>query len=303
MKKRFLAGVLAGVLAVGALTACGSSNPQSSTAAQTEAGTETAGTEAAGETTAASGDLTPIKVAASATPHAEILEQAKPLLAEQGYDLQVTVFNDYVQPNEVVESGDFDANYFQHVPYLKDQEKALGKTFAVAATVHIEPLGIYSHKHKDFSSLPENATVAVPDNTTNLSRALFLLQAQKLIKLDPKFTDPATTLATPKDIVENPKHLKILEIESPQIPRSLDDVDLAVINGNYALEAGLVPAKDALGLESAEHNPYANILVTTPALANDPRIKALAKDLTSPQVAEFIRKTYNGSVIPVAPQS
>ncbi|MBF8043948.1 metal ABC transporter substrate-binding protein, partial [Klebsiella pneumoniae] len=198
---------------------------------------------------------------------------------------------------------DVDANYFQHVPYLKDQEKALGKTFAVAATVHIEPLGIYSHKHKDFSSLPENATVAVPNNTTNLSRALFLLQAQKLIKLDPKFTDPATTLATPKDIVENPKHLKILEIESPQIPRSLDDVDLAVINGNYALEAGLVPAKDALGLESAEHNPYANILVTTPALANDPRIKALAKDLTSPQVAEFIRKTYNGSVIPVATQS
>lgn len=177
------------------------------------------------------------------------------------------------------------------------------KSNAATATVHIEPLGIYSHKHKDFSSLPENATVAVPNNTTNLSRALFLLQAQKLIKLDPKFTDPATTLATPKDVVENPKHLKILEIESPQIPRSLDDVDLAVINGNYALEAGLVPAKDALGLESAEHNPYANILVTTPALANDPRIKALAKDLTSPQVAEFIRKTYNGSVIPVAPQS
>ncbi len=125
-----------------------------------------------------------------------------------------------VNANELLASGDVDANYFQHVPYLKDQEKALGKTFAVAATVHIEPLGIYSHKHKDFSSLPENATVAVPNNTTNLSRALFLLQAQKLIKLDPKFTDPATTLATPKDIVENPKHLKILEIESPQIPRS-----------------------------------------------------------------------------------
>ena len=158
-------------------------------------------------------------------------------------------------------------------------------------------------KHKDFKSLPENATVAVPNNTTNLSRALFLLQNQGLIKLAAKFTDPATTLATPKDIVENPKHLKILEIESPQIPRSLDDVDLAVINGNYALEAGLVPAKDALGLESATNNPYANILVTTPALANDPRIKALAKDLTSPQVAEFIRKQYNGSVIPVAPQS
>ena len=124
-----------------------------------------------------------------------------------------------------------------------------------------------------------------------------------LIKLASTFTDPATTLATPKDIVENPKHLKILEIESPQIPRSLDDVDLAVINGNYALEAGLTPAKDALGLESASHNPYANILVTNPSLASDPRIKQLAKDLTSPQVAEFIRQRYNGSVIPVAPKS
>lgn len=162
-------------------------------------------------------------------------------------DLKVVELTSGVNANELLASGDVDANYFQHVPYLKDQEKALGKTFAVAATVHIEPLGIYSHKHKDFSSLPENATVAVPNNTTNLSRALFLLQAQKLIKLDPKFTDPATTTATPKDIVENPKHLKILEIESPQIPRSLDDVDLAVINGNYALEAGLVPAKDAWG--------------------------------------------------------
>ena len=151
--------------------------------------------------------------------------------------------------------------------------------------------------------MPEKATVAVPNNATNLSRALFLLQSQGLIKLSAQFTDPASTLATPKDIAENPKQLKILEVESPQIPRSLDDVDLAVINGNYALEAGLSPAKDALGLESADHNPYANILVTNPNLANDPRIKALAKDLTSPQVAEFIRKTYNGSVIPVSPQS
>ena len=229
-----------------------------------------------------------LRVAADPVPHAEILNYIKKI--DPSLDLKVVELTSGVNANELLASGDVDANYFQHVPYLKDQEKALGKTFAVAATVHIEPLGLYSHKHKDFSSLPENATVAVPNNTTNLSRALFLLQAQKLIKLDPKFTDPATTLATP-------------EIESPQIPRSLDDVDLAVINGNYALEAGLVPAKDALGLESAEHNPYANILVTTPALANDPRIKALAKDLTSPQVAEFNRKTYNGSVIPVAPQS
>lgn len=242
-----------------------------------------------------------LRIAADPVPHAEILNYVKKL--DPKLDIKIVELTSGANANELLASGDVDANYFQHVPYLKSQEKALGKTFAVAATVHIEPLGIYSHKYKDFKSVPDGATVAVPNNVTNLSRALFLLQNQGLIKLDAKFTDPASTLATPKDIVENPKHLKILEVESPQIPRSLDDVALAVINGNYALEAGLSPAKDALGLESADHNPYANILVTNPALANDPRIKELAKDLTSPQVAEFIRKTYNGSVIPVAPQS
>ena len=242
-----------------------------------------------------------LRIAADPVPHAEILNYVKKL--DPKLDIKIVELTSGANANELLASGDVDANYFQHVPYLKSQEKALGKTFAVAATVHIEPLGIYSHKYKDFKSVPDGATIAVPNNVTNLSRALFLLQSQGLIKLDAKFTDPASTLATPKDIVENPKHLKILEVESPQIPRSLDDVALAVINGNYALEAGLSPAKDALGLESAEHNPYANILVTNPSLANDPRIKELAKDLTSPQVAELIRKTYNGSVIPVAPQS
>ncbi|EHM48678.1 MetQ/NlpA family ABC transporter substrate-binding protein [Yokenella regensburgei] len=239
-----------------------------------------------------------LRIAADPVPHAEILNFIKK--QDPKLDLKIVELTSGVNANELLANGDVDANYFQHVPYLKDQEKALGKTFVVAATVHIEPLGIYSRKHKDFASVPEGATVAVPNNATNLSRALFLLQSQGLIKLNAKFTDPASTLATPKDIAENPKKLKILEIESPQIPRSLDDVDLAVINGNYALEAGLTPAKDALGLEKAEHNPYANILVTTPALANDPRIKALAKDLASPQVAEFIRQHYNGSVISVA---
>jgi D-methionine transport system substrate-binding protein len=221
-----------------------------------------------------------LRIAADPVPHAEILNYVKKL--DPKLDIKIVELTSGANANELLASGDVDANYFQHVPYLKSQEKALGKTFAVAATVHIEPLGIYSHKYKDFKSVPDGATVAVPNNVTNLSRALFLLQSQGLIKLDAKFTDPASTLATPKDIVENPKHLKILEVESPQIPRSLDDVALAVINGNYALEAGLSPAKDALGLESAEHNPYANILVTNPSLANDPRIKELAKDLTSP---------------------
>ena len=179
MKKRFLAGVLAGVLAVGALTACGSSNTQSSTAAQTEA----AGTEAAGETTAANGDLTPIKVAASATPHAEILEQAKPLLAEQGYDLQVTVFNDYVQPNEVVESGDFDANYFQHIPYLESFNKEKGTHLVNAGGIHYEPFGIYPGTKKSLDELAEGDTIAVPNDTTNEARALLLLQDNGIITL------------------------------------------------------------------------------------------------------------------------
>ena len=145
-----------------------------------------------------------------------------------------------------------------------------------------------------------NGTVAVPNNVTNLSRALYLLQANGLITLKPGFNDASKDQATPKDIAENPKHLKILEIESPQIPRALEDVDLAVINGNFALEAGLQPAKDALGLEKAQGNPYANILVTTPKLAQDPRIQQLAKDLRSPAVAKFISEKYAGSVIPVA---
>ncbi|ELY2741872.1 MetQ/NlpA family ABC transporter substrate-binding protein [Cronobacter turicensis] len=244
----------------------------------------------------------PLRIAADPVPHAEILNYIKKL--DPKLDLNVVELTSGVNANELLANGDVDANYFQHLPYLKDQEKALGKTFAVAATVHVEPLGIYSRKYKDLKAVPEGATVAVPNNVTNLSRALFLLQNQGLITLKAGFNDPASSLATPKDIRDNTKKLKILEIESPQIPRSLDDVDLAVINGNYALEAGLTPAKDALGLERADHNPYANLLVTTPALASDPRIKALAKDLQSPQVAEFIRQHYNGSVIPVAaPQS
>jgi D-methionine transport system substrate-binding protein len=223
--------------------------------------------------------LEPLRVAADPVPHAQILAYVQKL--DPQLNLKVIEIPNGVNSNELLVHGDVDANYFQHLPYLKSQEQALGEKLAVAATVHIEPLGIYSHRHKTF--------------------ALYLLQDNGLIKLKAGFNDPATDQATPKDIAENPKQLKILEIESPQIPRSLDDVDLAVINGNYALEAGLVPAKDALGLEKAEHNPYANILVTTPKLQDDPRIKQLAKDLRSPEVAKFITDNFSGSVIPVVP--
>jgi len=240
----------------------------------------------------------PLRVQADPVPHAEILAYVQKI--DPSLNLKVIEIPSGVNPNELLAHGDVDANYFQHVPYLLSQEKALKEKFEVAATVHIEPLGVYSSRHKSYAEVPQNGTVAVPNNETNLSRALYLLQSQGLITLKPGFTDPAKNQATPRDIATNPKNLKILEVESPQIPRSLPDVDLAVINGNFALEAGLSPAKDALGLEKAKGNPYANILVTTEKLKNDPRIKQLAKDLESPQVAEFIKEKFKGSVLPVA---
>jgi len=232
--------------------------------------------------------------AADAVPHSEILNHIKQ--SDKKLDLKVIELNGNLNANELLARGDVDANYFQHVPYLRDQEKALGEKFSVVATVHIEPLGIYSHKVKSLKDLPDGAQVAVPNNVTNLSRALYLLQANGLIKLK---SSSANTLVTSADITDNPHHLKIIEVEAPQLPRALDDTQLAIINGNYALQAGLVPSKDALALEQAKDNPYANVLVTTPKLAHDPRILELAKDLESKQTAEFINQHYKGSVIPV----
>ena len=297
MKKRFLAGVLAGVLAVGALTACGSSNPQSSTAAQTEAGTETAGTEAAGETTAASGDLTPIKVAASATPHAEILEQAKPLLAEQGYDLQVTVFNDYVQPNEVVESGDFDANYFQHIPYLESFNEEKGTHLVNAGGIHYEPFGIYPGTKSSLDDLAEGDTIAVPNDTTNEARALLLLQDNGIITLK----DGAGLEATVNDIAENPKNIKIQELEAAQVARVTGEVAYVVLNGNYALQAGFSVAKDALAYEKSDSEAaktYVNVIAVKEGNENNPAIKALVDTLKSDTIKQYINDTYDGAVIP-----
>lgn len=296
MKKRFLAGVLAGVLAVGALTACGSSNTQSSTAAQTEAGTETAGTEAAGETTAASGDLTPIKVAASATPHAEILEQAKPLLAEQGYDLQVTVFNDYVQPNEVVDSGDFDANYFQHVPYMEQFNKEKGTKLVDAGDIHYEPFGIYPGTKKSLDEIADGDEIAVPNDTTNEARALLLLQDNGLIKLK----DGAGLTATVNDIAENPHNIKIVELEAAQVARVTGETAFVVLNGNYALQAGYSVKKDALAYEASDSEAaktYVNIIAVKEGNEDSDAIKALVKVLKSDDIKKFIDEKYDGAVI------
>ncbi len=293
MKKRLLAGVLAGVLAVGALTACGSSNAQSSTAAQTEA----AGTEAAGETTAANGELTPIKVAASATPHAEILEQAKPLLAEQGYDLQVTVFNDYVQPNEVVESGDFDANYFQHIPYLNSFNEEKGTHLVNAGGIHYEPFGIYPGTKSSLDDLAEGDTIAVPNDTTNEARALLLLQDNGIITLK----DGAGLEATVNDIAENPKNIKIQELEAAQVARVTGEVAYVVLNGNYALEADYSVAKDALAYEKSDSEAaktYVNVIAVKEGNENNPAIKALVDTLKSDTIKQYINDTYDGAVIP-----
>lgn len=213
------------------------------------------------------------------------------------FDLKVVELISGVNVNELLVSGDVDVNYFQYVFYLKDQEKVLGKIFVVVVIVYIELLGIYLYKYKDFLLLLENVIVVVLNNIINLSWVLFLLQVQKFIKLDFKFIDLVIILVMLKDIVENLKYLKILEIELLQILCFFDDVDLVVINGNYVLEVGLVLVKDVLGLESVEYNLYVNILVIILVLVNDLCIKVLVKDLILLQVVEFICKIYNGLVI------
>ncbi|GJE58836.1 MetQ/NlpA family ABC transporter substrate-binding protein [Methylobacterium trifolii] len=239
---------------------------------------------------------TPLTVIASSVPHAEILSFVQDKIAPD-LALRVIEISGDIRPNRLVLDGDADANFFQHVPYLRAEEKELGVRLAVAATVHVEPLGIYSRHFRALAEVPAGATVALSNNVTNFSRGLTLLQDNGLIRLAPGGDG---TFATVNDIADNPKRLAFVEVAPPQLPRSLDDVALSVINGNYALEAGLTPAKDALGLERAEGNPYANVLVTTQALAQDSRIARLSAVLQSAEVAAFIRERYRGSVIPVA---
>jgi len=232
-------------------------------------------------------------VAATPIPHAEILELVKPTLAKEGVDLEIKVFTDYVQPNTQVAEKRLDANYFQTLPYLENFNKGKGTNLVTVIGVHVEPIGGYSKKIKNISELKDGATVAIPNEGSNAGRALLLLQKNGLITLK----DPTNALATPKDIASNPKNLKFKELESALLPRVLDQVDLDVINTNYALEAGLNPAKDALIIEDAK-SPYVNFLVARPAIKDSDAIQKLAKALTSPEVKAFIEKKYNGAVVP-----
>ncbi|WP_031074018.1 MetQ/NlpA family ABC transporter substrate-binding protein [Streptomyces sp. NRRL WC-3742] len=237
----------------------------------------------------------PLKVAATPTPHGQILKFVKDNLADKaGLKLEIKEVTDYVTPNTAVQDGSADANYFQHVPYLEDFNKKNGTDIVSVETVHLEPLGAYSKKVKSLNDLPDGATVAVPNDATNEGRALKLLADNKLITLK----DGAGTAATPADVKDNPKHLKWKELEAAQLPRSLGDVDAAVINGNFAIEGGLKPTTDALVLEKAEGNPYANILAVKKGKENDPRVKKLAELLHSAEVKKYIQDTFQGAVIP-----
>ena len=296
--KKLTALLLTGALAVSALTGCGSSS--SDKAADTTDKTEEA-TDAAEDTAdtakAADGELTTIKVAASATPHAEILEQAKPLLAEQGYDLEVTVFDDYVQPNLVVESGDFDANSFQHIPYLDSFNEEKGTHLVNAGGIHYEPFGIYPGTKKSLDELAEGDSIAVPNDTTNEARALLLLQDNGIIKLK----DGAGLTATKTDIVENPKNVEIVELEAAQVARVVDETAYVVLNGNYALEAGYSVGKDALAYETSDSEAaktYVNVIAVKEGNENTDAIKALVDTLKSDDIKNYINETYDGAVIP-----
>lgn len=244
---------------------------------------------ACGQQKEASNTLT---VAASAVPHAEILEHVKPILEKEGVHLQVRVFQDYVLPNKVVEEGQVDANYFQHVPWMENVNKEQGYHIVKVVAVHIEPMGAYSHKVKNINQLKAGATVALPNDVSNETRALLLLEKNGLIKLD-NHNGPKTE----KNIVSNPKHLQFKPLEAAMLPRVLDQVDLDVINTNYAMQAHLNPLKDALIIED-KSSLYANVLATKKGKENDPRIQKLAKALTSPEVKKFIEQKYKGAVIP-----
>lgn len=234
-----------------------------------------------------------LTIAATAVPHAEILESVKPLLAKQGVDLKIRIFNDYVQPNLQVEQQQIDVNYFQTKPYLESFNAARGTHLVTYAGIHVEPLGGYSRKWKSIAALPTGATVAIPNEPSNGGRALLLLQKAGLIRLK----DPANPLATLGDIANNPKRLQFKELEAATMPRVLDQVDLALINTNYALDAKLNPVRDALVIEDAK-SPYVNFVVGRAGGERDPRVVKLVAALQSPTTRAFIEDHYKGAVLP-----
>ena len=295
--QKILALVLALVLSL-SLAACASKSAETAattaTEATTETTTETAAESDASETVESKGTIT---VAASPTPHAEILEQAKSILAEEGWTLEVKEFQDYVQPNLVVESGEFDANYFQHIPYLENFNEEQGTHLVNAGGIHYEPFGIYPGTKSSLDEIAEGDTIAVPNDTTNEARALLLLQDNGILKLK----DGAGLTATVLDIEENPYNVEILELEAAQVPRVKDEVAYVVLNGNYALDAGFSVAKDSLAYEKSDSDAaktYVNVIAVKEGNENSEKIQALVGVLKSDAIRQYINDTYDGAVVP-----
>ena len=286
MKKKVLATVLATVLTVGALAGCGSKSDDTTKNNAPDTQTADASTDSKGT----------IKVAASPTPHAEILNEAKKLLADEGWDLEIKEFEDYVQPNLVVESGEFDANYFQHEPYLDSFNEENNTHLVNAGGIHYEPFGIYPGSKKDLKDIAEGDDIAVPNDTTNEARALLLLQDNGIIKLK----KGAGLKATVNDIAENPYKVNIVELEAAQVARATDAA-YVVLNGNYALEAGFSVGQDALAYEKSDSEAaqtYVNIIAVEEGHENDEGIQALVKVLKSDEIKKFIEDKYDGAVVP-----
>lgn len=302
MKKKLVALLAASALAVTALAGCSSSSDSSDdTAEETteeEAEEEETAEEEAEEETAEDVELEVITVAATETPHSEILAVANELLADYGYTLEVTVFEDYVQPNNVVESGEIDANYFQHVNYLEAFNEENGTSLVVAENgkIHYEPFGIYGGTKSSLDEIEEGDAIAVPNDTTNEARALLLLEQEGLITLDEDAGINATTL----DIVDNPYNLEIVEVEAAQVPLQLESVAFGVINGNYALQNGLNVSTDALAIESADGDAiqqYVNVIAVAEGNESLDKIVALTEVLHSEEVIAFIESEYEGAVV------
>ena len=289
--KKLLLLALVSILAITVLAGC-----QSNEQAPPKAEEPTGAPEQKPEETLKT-ETKKVTVAASPTPHAEILAQVKEVLKEKGYELEVVEFSDYVQPNLVVDAGDIDANFFQHKPYLDDFNKEKGTKLASIAQIHYEPLGVYAGKSSDLKNIPDGASIAVPNDTTNEARALLLLEANGLIKI----REGAGLAATKNDIAENPHNIEIVELEAAQVARVITDVDFVVLNGNYALSAGLDVA-DAVAKEEQDSEAaqtYANIIVVKEGNENNEGVKALIDALKSDKVKQYINETYKGAVVAI----
>ncbi|NLB53670.1 MAG: MetQ/NlpA family ABC transporter substrate-binding protein [Syntrophomonadaceae bacterium] len=245
------------------------------------------------EPAAGNTEKTQLVVGATAQPHAEILEQIVPILAEEGIELKVNVFTDYVQLNPALEEGQIDANFFQHVPYLDDYNANNNADLVWTVKVHNEPMGVYSKKITDIKDLAEGATVGIPNDATNGGRALAVLEKAGIIKLK----EGAGVTATDADIVENSKNIEVIMMDAAMLPRTLDDADICVINSNYALEGGLNPIKDSIFMEDKD-SPFANIIAVKKDKKDDPAIQKLGAALNSPEVKKFIEDTYDGACVP-----